>query len=133
MFKETDVAWLAGLLEGEGAFSLGPPSKPTQSRIQLSTTDEDIAARVATMFGVRYHQITHRTNTGVRSTKPMFVLQVRGSTAVIWMRRVLPYMGARRTQQIETAIAGYTPKTVRYNRVTYLSELHQPKTQGTGI
>lgn len=119
---EVQIAWLAGLLEGEGSFSVGPPSKPTQSRIQLSTTDEDVIARVSTMFNVRYHQVTHRTNTNVRSTKPMFVLQVRGSTAVIWMRRLLPYMGIRRTQQIEKAIKAYTPKVVRYNKEKYLSD-----------
>ena len=51
---ELELVWLAGLLEGEGAFLHGPPSAPNQPRIALNMTDLDVVERVSKMFNVKY-------------------------------------------------------------------------------
>lgn len=113
MISDLELGWLAGILEGEGSFSKGPPSKPRMSRIQMQTTDEDVISRVARILGVRYCKIADRTDTGLRQTKSAFHVQLRGSRAVAWMRQLRPLMGQRRQQQIDAAIEGYEAGVVR--------------------
>jgi hypothetical protein len=50
---EFTLAWLAGLLEGEGSFSRGLPSNPTKPIISLHMVDEDVVARVAAIWESR--------------------------------------------------------------------------------
>ena len=58
MLSETDVAWLAGLLEGEGTFLLDNRSAtryeestvPPSPVLRISMTDQDIIDRVAKML-----------------------------------------------------------------------------------
>ena len=51
-----DLYWLAGLLEAEGSFLHGSPSSPSIPMVKLQMTDEDIVARVALLFDVKYHK-----------------------------------------------------------------------------
>ena len=37
-----EIAWLAGLLEGEGSFMPGPPSNPRMPIICLAMNDADV-------------------------------------------------------------------------------------------
>ncbi|GAA4578457.1 hypothetical protein GCM10023176_54420 [Micromonospora coerulea] len=46
-----DMAWLAGILEGEGTFSAPSPGSPGRPRVLVRMTDQDIIARVAQMWG----------------------------------------------------------------------------------
>ena len=48
--KETDLTWLAGLLEGEGSFLKAPPSDPNCPRISLEMTDKDVVERAALLM-----------------------------------------------------------------------------------
>lgn len=102
-----ELAWLAGLLEGEGSFCKGPPSKPNSPRVALSMTDEDVVSRVALLLGVRYH----RSNRGkAKGWKPCFMLYQSGRPAVALMQRLRPLMGNRRQGQIDRAVACYTDR-----------------------
>jgi hypothetical protein len=47
--------WLAGLLEGEGSFMHGPPSRPRMPHIHLKMTDKDIIEKVAAIFQAKYY------------------------------------------------------------------------------
>ena len=49
-----DLYWLAGLLEGEGSFMRGPPSRPNMPAIAIQMTDEDVIQRVAQLWAVCY-------------------------------------------------------------------------------
>lgn len=103
--KETTLYWLAGLLEGEGSFTAGPPSAPNQPRISLQMTDEDVVEKVAALFGVGYLFI--RRDPRNLGWKDYFKTQVVGFPAVTLMRRLRPLMGQRRQQQIDKALASY--------------------------
>lgn len=103
MKNEIEIAWLAGILEGEGSFVPAPPSMgKTSIGVQVSMTDEDVIARVAKMFGTAYH----RSDRNPGSWKPAYVTVARGRRAAVIMRAVLPHMGSRRAQRIQALLAG---------------------------
>lgn len=85
-----EVAWLAGILEGEGSFiSKG------QARIQVSMTDQDIITRLAELTGVgrvyavRRQKPHHKDAWLWTVNRPVHVEYI--------IRRVLPWLGQRRT------------------------------------
>lgn len=104
----TELAWLAGLLEGEGSFCEGPPSSPNQPVVQLAMTDRDVVERAASLLG----NITVYAKKDRRKAhwKPFFQLKLRGLPAVTLMRTLRPFMGERRRNQIDKAIASYNNK-----------------------
>ena len=104
-----DLFWLAGLLEGEGSFMHGPPSAPNTPRISINMTDEDIIARVAALFDVKYHHV-RLTPYGVeRGWKPSFVCTITGKRAIELMKILSPLMGNRRKSKIYEIISSLNP------------------------
>ena len=101
---ETELAWLAGLLEGEGSFQQGPPSRPTQPRVMLNMTDEDTVLRAALLMGV---VSVVRVAPGIPHRKTIFQIALRGQRAVSLMRALRPWMSVRRKAQIDAAISCY--------------------------
>lgn len=47
--SEFDLAWLIGILEGEGSFYAN--KKPQPPRVSVNMTDKDIIEKVAKLFG----------------------------------------------------------------------------------
>jgi hypothetical protein len=43
--KPIELAWLAGILEGEGSFIKPVPSAPRLAVVRISTTDRDVVER----------------------------------------------------------------------------------------
>lgn len=105
VMTEFELYWLAGLLEGEGSFMAGAPSTPNAPRISVAMTDRDIIDRVAALFGmtvtIRQPQKDHH--------KPSYVTCLRGKKAIDLMTELRPFMGKRRQEQIDRAIASWTP------------------------
>jgi hypothetical protein len=110
---DSDVYWLAGLLEGEGSFLKGPPSEPGRPGIQLAMTDEDVVARVATILNIAYGVVTNRRES---RWKAVYYLRLRGERAVEMMRVLRPLMGHRRQNQIDEALATWKPRQPRISR-----------------
>ncbi len=104
---ELDLHWLAGLLEGEGSFLAGPPSRPTHPIVAVEMTDEDIVARIAQLWGCSYQLWPRRKS----HHKDTFRVRLTGGSAVAAMRAVYPLLGNRRRQQIDTALACYVQKS----------------------
>jgi hypothetical protein len=100
---EYTLYWLAGLLEGEGSFSPGTPSEPSRIRIYLHMTDEDVIARVASIFGVGYvHERPRKDH-----WKPTYLTRVAGERAALLMKMIYPLMGQRRQAQIRRCLENY--------------------------
>jgi hypothetical protein len=101
--------WLAGILEGEGTFMSGPPSRPNAPIVRISMTDRDVVERSAALLD--------RAVTPVRARKPHykppFITQLRGVDAVDLMRAVRPVLGVDRTVQIDRVLARWTPRGAR--------------------
>jgi hypothetical protein len=106
---ELEIAWLAGLLEGEGSFMSPAPSEPRQPRISIVMTDEDVIQRVAGLVGVKYINIRQENI----KWKPSYRVQLKGARAVQLMQAVRPHMGARRGAKIDAILATYAPPTGR--------------------
>jgi hypothetical protein len=103
--EASDLAWLAGLLEGEGSFIAGPPSAPRSPAVQVSMVDGDVVERAAALLGVSVTVVPSRRE-GWRTA---YCARIRGARAVLWMKRLRPLMGVRRQAQIDRAAASYAP------------------------
>ncbi len=92
---EIDIAWLAGLLEGEGNFYSYTRSSP---RISLGMTDLDIIRRATKIMNgdINKIRVVDQVN-----RKISFVIQIGGHKALICMKLIRPYMGDRRGAKID--------------------------------
>jgi hypothetical protein len=102
----TTLSWTAGLLEGEGSFMKGPPSKSTMPRITIQMTDLDVMLKIGAVFKVNPYLVSRPTRP---QRKPIYACALVGSGAVALMKQLRPYMGIRRRFQIDKAVASYEP------------------------
>jgi hypothetical protein len=100
--KDTELAWLAGILEGEGSFLRPAPSAPNLPLVRLSMTDRDVVERAAKLVGAA---VTPWTPPGNPRHKTTFIMSVRGTRARELMLHLRPLMGRRRREQIDRALA----------------------------
>lgn len=101
--KETELYWLAGLLEGEGTFLAPPPSEPRYPRVVLDMTDEEVVRRAALLMGA--YKVQSKSY-AAKSWKTSFQAVVKGSKAVALMKVLRPLLGKRRQAQIDRALLG---------------------------
>ena len=107
---ETDVAWIAGLLEGEGYFGIDNRSKdryetskiPPAPFIKVSMVDEDIIQRLSKLLDKPYFSPSRKTVTG----KQVYTLHIGEKEKVLSiLQQILPYMGVRRGERIKECIS----------------------------
>ena len=114
-FAETEVgadindfctlAWIAGLLEGEGNFAILRQSAAiAYPRIGLQMCDEGVVTRAARFMSA---PSVMRREPEKDGWSPTYVAQVTGHLAAIWMRRLRDLMGDRRRGAIDAALAEY--------------------------
>lgn len=103
--KPTEVAWLAGLLEGEGSFTtrsngttLNAAGEPKRyPRIVLAMTDVDVVSKAARMMG-SYAPKRHKASTN----KPLYWTELGRTKDVAALgRRLLPHLGSRQGQRLK--------------------------------
>lgn len=102
----TDVAWAAGLFEGEGTIYLARSTRRNERprlALSLSSTDKDVVEKFRSIFGVG-------TLTGPymqkKSTKPCWLWRVRKEEDCDSMIEALyPYLGTRRRMTIDSLLA----------------------------
>jgi hypothetical protein len=92
-----DIAWLAGLVEGEGNISINGRS----FTIRIKMADRDVVECAATLLGAKLY-LVHAPRTG---WKAMWLAQVKGSAAAGWAMTLYPWLGVRRRQQVRQALA----------------------------
>src|SRR6266566_2460518 len=101
--EELEFHWLVGILEGEGTFLRGAPSKPGAPILRVSMTDRDVVERVAKLFG--------RAVVRLRRRKPHhklpYATTIKGASAVQAMCAVRPFLGTSRQVQIDLAISSW--------------------------
>lgn len=111
--SEMDLAWLAGLLEGEGSFILEkrtrrPKEKPEwiffSPRLQVAMLDQDVIARAAGLIGSKFWN-----RKSAEGRRPLFETVASGWRASELMIQLRPHMGKRRRAQIDKALDGATP------------------------
>jgi hypothetical protein len=107
-----EIAWVAGLLEGEGAFLMSGRS----ITIVMPSTDRDVIERIALLLGARVYGPLKR---GLlqQGYKPMYRAQVKGPAAAGWIPRpladaILAYRSAGYCQTDIVALLGVSKSTV---------------------
>ena len=94
-----DIAWLAGLLEGEGNFISDP--KGSLARIKLEMKDRDIVDRAAGLLGAKSVNSSKKKNPRHNTT---YVCYVCGKQAAGWMLTLYSFLGKRRRRQVKRVI-----------------------------
>src|SRR5439155_8499498 len=89
---EEEFHWLVGILEGEGTFLRGAPSRPGSPILRVSMTDRDVVERVAMLFG--------RAVVRLRRRKPHhkipYATTIKGAPAAQLMSAVKPHLSKTR-------------------------------------
>ena len=93
MCDEIEVAWAAGLLEGEGSFV---KRHVHSSAITCSSTDLDTLEKLASIFGGNIVKLKKRKS----HWKDAWAWYVSGQKAYNVMGKILPFMMCRRSKQI---------------------------------
>jgi hypothetical protein len=106
---ETEIAWVAGFLEGEGSF--GVYSRRSGYRyllLQVSSTDRDVLERLRSVVG--HGSICGPVNQKHPRNRSTWSPEYRYSTSSttklpVLLNAILPYMGERRASKIREMMA----------------------------
>ena len=106
MASVRDIAWMAGLLEGEGHFSM------SQISVRIQMTDLDVIERFAGLMGITHISAYTPRHDGY---KTQYSVVVCGKKAAGLMMTILPLMGARRSERIRRCLLDWLarPKPAR--------------------
>lgn len=107
-----EIAWVAGILEGEGCFDFNDIYLRNYPRVRLEMKDEDIIRRVHALIGgkiyfrkrkQKQHSDTYRLTINQRFYLEPLLLQI------------LPWLGTRRKVVVQEQIDWYNAHPVVYN------------------
>jgi hypothetical protein len=116
------LAWLAGLLEGEGTFEAHRERQLTYPRIALHMCDEDVVARASAHLHSRSVWPEEPRQEGWR---PSYGTAITGGRAGELMSALLPHMGERRSAEIRAALSSYRPIRLSRQNVCSVSGCDQ--------
>lgn len=100
-----EIAWLAGLLEGEGYFGIKKCKRKSKQGVKVhlypkvacAMTDHDVVAKAANLLKTRlYGPYNRKTASG----KEVWAIHIHYKYAIALMMTILPLMGERRTARI---------------------------------
>lgn len=94
------IAWTAGIIEGEGSFSLTYPAKVV---IKVQMTDKDVVKKLHDTFGGSFFFSKRKQD----HHKDSWIWSLQGMSAVSLMYKILPYMGERRSLRINECISAF--------------------------
>lgn len=106
-----DLAWLAGLLEGEGYFAINKDKSNSgkiyySPRIELVMTDLDVIEKVANLTSRKI-----RIQPAKDNKKESYRITICGKFAIELMQSIKPYMGDRRSNKIEEIFSFWKENT----------------------
>lgn len=104
--KVKDIAWLAGLIEGEGCINLNTKGKWTYLRLTLAMTDKDIIARAAKLLR-RDGNFNVEKRRGRSDSKPVYTVSISGKEAIAWLFTLYTFFGNRRRQKVREAVLAW--------------------------
>lgn len=96
--NDTEIAWVAGLLEGEGSFLT--QTSGYSPRITCQMTDLDVLNKVHQLCGGTLHPVTKRQE----HWKDCWIWRISGDPAAEVMKSILPHMGSRRSEKIQSVL-----------------------------
>ena len=105
--NKSDLYWVAGLLEGEGCFTIKSRKAGTLRDIVIlcQMTDEDVLKKLFRLTGVG--RLNGPYTNGPRGKRPRWTWAVSGRPAYKLMKSLMPLMGKRRRARICELIRRY--------------------------
>jgi hypothetical protein len=101
--SEIELAWLAGLLEGEGTFgTVRRATGQVAPIVKVKMTDLDVIQRAQGIMGIRRYTIEKVSQP---QYKPQYLIRLTGKRAAALMLVLLPHMGERRAAKIREIIS----------------------------
>ena len=117
--SEIEIAWLAGLIEGEGNFGLDSRSAkrykvstaPPSPFLRISMTDQDIIERVSKLVNKKCFSPTRLTAAGKR----VYTVHIGDRTTLTTLLpRLFPYFGKRRQEAVQECLDALTEWEIWY-------------------
>ncbi len=132
MLTVREIAWLAGLLEGEGSFHI----KDGCAHLQMQSTDKDVIRRATEVLSTKFHDSPCKPR-GKDTYKPVWRLAVHGTRAISWMMTLYSLMGERRQTKIREVLDQWKaskamPRAPRGRRFMAICHPDRPR-QGNGL
>lgn len=124
MATETEIAWLAGIIEGEGCIYISPKSVA----ISVSMTDRDIIDRLDALFPSPGISLKQQRRPDGTLYKPQYVWRTRKADQVREiLNLVMPWLGGRRKAKALAALEHLDSRRGQgYGRLkTHCAEGHQ--------
>lgn len=105
-----DIAWCAGLYEGEGTVIYGPNHKGPLA-VRISSTDRDVLELMRERSGIG--TVTGPYSPNGFGKKPWHLWSARGFAAVALLNDMMPWLGERRAARALEKIALWGERPVR--------------------
>jgi len=112
--SDLDLAWLAGFIEGDGWIGVTKRRNSNRidtARIKITTTDSDIAEKIATLWGRKVHAYEH--GPGRPGIKTYYEVWVCGEAAIRFLVKIRPLLCSRRREQIDEVFNSKLSKVCR--------------------
>lgn len=110
--NETEVAWSAGLVEGEGCLI---QSAKTSITIQVHMTDLDVLEKLKDIWEGNLYTVNR--SDAKPHWKPSWVWTLSGARAALMLELLLPYFGQRRSLKAIEILSNYNaPRQARAKR-----------------
>ena len=109
-WTKEEVAWFAGLFEGEGSLSRNRPNPNSSWRMSLKMADRDIISRIKEIFGGKmYDEPHHHINP---NHKDLFLWQLSTQKEISdIVIAIYPFMGKRRQAKMDEFLEHYAKPT----------------------
>jgi hypothetical protein len=89
-----EIAWLAGIIEGEGSFDFQEGGSP---KIKVKMTDEDVIKHISSIWKRPYYK---EDNSHLINHKDGYHVSILGQAAIEWMFTIYTLMKSRRKAKI---------------------------------
>ena len=106
---DAQVAWLAGILEGEGSFLSARTGIYRYPQVQMTMCDRSVLERAMDLMPSSRIYVDTDKRGIERGWSEAWMVKVNGPPAASVMNAVLPWMGSRRTSAIERALSAWRP------------------------
>lgn len=129
MSTEAEIAWAAGLFEGEGCINYGTSMRRgreiTRRRLNLEMKDEDVVRRFADVVGAGHIRPSKRRNRINRENHhDIYIWECgRWADAARILHQFLPYLGERRSAKAREMLADPAGPIGRRPKVAYRCSL----------
>jgi hypothetical protein len=106
---EARIAWLAGILEGEGSFLSARFDSYSYPRVQMTMCDRSVLERAMSLMPSSHIYAVTDKRSVERGWRESWIVTVNGPAAASVMRAVLRWMGSRRTTAINRSLSAWRP------------------------